>query len=176
MAHKTRSTVATKAAEIRKALKAIGYTSKHVSVRSESYSMGSSINIKIKRDGVNRAEVERIANTGSRVHYCESSGEILSGGNRFVFVDVDDSACAVYSAAYLPRIAALKDEGNGGDSCECGDVIVTLCNREYRILARSKSGSLRMVGCGFDARSAAHQAAVNIACGPSLRDASVLES
>lgn len=55
------------------------------SVRSEVYSMGSNINV-YYTDGPNLNAVEQIANSYKRVDRDERSGEILAGGNRFIFV------------------------------------------------------------------------------------------
>lgn len=81
------SDVAQAAARIRKALKAeLGLTSRQVSVRSERYSMGSSIDVYIKEPLVSKEKVQEIADRERKVRYCEASGEVLSGGNRFVDV------------------------------------------------------------------------------------------
>lgn len=66
-----------------------GWTSRQVSVKSDSYSMGSSIDITIKAPGISIAAVEEIANGQERIHRCEMTGEILGGGNRFVSVSLD---------------------------------------------------------------------------------------
>ena len=71
--------------EIRTKLKeAHGITSRQVSVRIRH---GSSINIDINDPSVDIKEVENIAKGYESVDRCEFSGEILAGGNTFVFVD-----------------------------------------------------------------------------------------
>jgi len=86
----TYRTAAESAKAIRQALKAEhGWTSRDISVRSENYSMGSSVDLKIKRAGIDPETVTRIANAESYIRYDERTGEILGGGNRFVFVDFD---------------------------------------------------------------------------------------
>lgn len=67
----------------------LGLTSKDVSVRSSSYSMGSSINVEIKTPRASLVEIDRIANGSERIDR-DANGEILSGGNRYVFVKYDD--------------------------------------------------------------------------------------
>jgi hypothetical protein len=75
---------------IRSELKArYGWTSRQVSVKSDSYSMGSSIDIKIKAPGISIAAVEEIANGQESIRRCETTGEILGGGNRYVSVNLD---------------------------------------------------------------------------------------
>jgi len=83
------STVAQDSKKIRQALKAKGITNKQVSVKSKSYSMGSSIHVTIKDLSISRKMVEEIANKKESVRRCEVTHEILSGGNQFVFVDYD---------------------------------------------------------------------------------------
>lgn len=101
--------VAEAAKTIRTKLKAMGLGQKQVSVRSESYSGGSSIRVYIKDVTIPKAKVEAVANEQQEVHYCEYTHEILSGGNRFVFVDYDYEAMR---AAAAPLIAEMPTEDN----------------------------------------------------------------
>jgi hypothetical protein len=80
------------AKNIRTALKTLGYGSRDVSVRNRSYSMGSTVDVRIINWGVPFATVDQIAREHEKVHRDES-GEILSGGN--TFVDVDYAAGAL---------------------------------------------------------------------------------
>ena len=108
------TTVAEAAAKIRAALKAKGWSSKDVSVRSESYSMGTAIRAEIKNARVPIALVKEIADKESHVRYCEYSGEILSGGNRFVTVTYSDEARKARAAPHVDAVkaAALKVVSN----------------------------------------------------------------
>ena len=90
-----KTTVAADAKEIRQTLKKRFPLTKF-SVRSKPYSMGSSINVSWL-DGPTRKEVEAIANQKRQVRRDEY-GEILSGGNQFVFCDRDYSE-AIYRSA-----------------------------------------------------------------------------
>jgi hypothetical protein len=74
------------AAEIRAALKAKGWSSREVSVRSESFSMGSAIRVEIKSADVPSAVVEAIAKGHERIDRCSITQEILSGCNRYITV------------------------------------------------------------------------------------------
>ena len=94
-----------RSAAIRQALKNLGISSRQVSVKTDYYSMGSSIRIKIKDASVSSALVEKIANEHESIDR-DQSGEILSGGNRFVFVDYTPEAEAALSAQYLDRVKA----------------------------------------------------------------------
>lgn len=84
MAHTTE-----RAAEIRKELKAKGWNTRQVSVRTHLYSMGSSIYVTIKNPAIPLNEVKAIANAHERIDR-DQFGDILSGGNRFVFVKYDN--------------------------------------------------------------------------------------
>lgn len=75
-----------KAVDLRAALKKMGYSSRQVSVRTEFFSGGSSINVKVKAPEVDFKAVEDLADTYKRVHRCEITGDILSGGNCYVEV------------------------------------------------------------------------------------------
>jgi hypothetical protein len=78
-----------KAQDIRNQVKAMGLTRKQVAVKM---SPGSAIYVTVHDPLVSLSAVERIAKTHESVRYCESSGEILSGGNTFVFVRYSDDA------------------------------------------------------------------------------------
>ena len=106
------------AAEIRKALKSKGITSKQVSVRTSLYSMGSSIRATVKDPGIEIETVREIAESHQRVRYCEASGEILSGGNMFVFVDYSSDAENTRAEKFREPVeaAAALHRENGGPS------------------------------------------------------------
>lgn len=92
------------AAQIRKTLKAHGWTSRDVSVRSDLYSMGSTIRVLVKSPAVDMATVRDIAEKFSRVSRCEATGEILNGGNRFVEIDWARPVVEAISAGLLENI------------------------------------------------------------------------
>ena len=72
------------AAEIRSSLKKLlGYTNRQVSVKSDS----CAIWVKAKVAGLDLQKVYDIAMKHQLVDRCEFTGEILCGGNTFVFVD-----------------------------------------------------------------------------------------
>lgn len=75
----------TKAQEVAAKLKAIGITSKQVSCRSNC----SSIRCSVKDLSIDLEVVKSIAMEYQKIDRCEYSGDILSGGNLFVFVDYD---------------------------------------------------------------------------------------
>ena len=93
------TSVAETAKTIRTALKAAGIGNRQVSVRAKSYSMGSSVNVEILDLSVNMALVKKIAMAHETCRRCEVTGDVLSGGNRFIFVTVDSGAITAYVAA-----------------------------------------------------------------------------
>lgn len=95
------------AALIRRALKTkLGATARQVSVRCDIYSMGSSIDVKIKDPSISKAAVEAIALEHQRVSR-DSSGEILSGGNMFIEVEYEGAAVAPLRGEVLAALGRL---------------------------------------------------------------------
>lgn len=90
---------------IRAALKAAGYGKADVSVHNDSYSMGSTVHVKIKRPEISLSKVEAIADPFARVDRDES-GEILGGGNCFVDVDYADGALDAAAGRINEQVAA----------------------------------------------------------------------
>lgn len=99
-----------RAAIIRKALKDRGWNSRKVSVTSSSYSMGSSIRVVIRDVTIPKAAVEAIANEHEKIDRCQYSGEILSGGNRYVFVEYDWRVVEDAAKPYVPAVQAAVDQ------------------------------------------------------------------
>jgi hypothetical protein len=90
--------------QVRSELKALKITSKMVSVRATANGM----NIVIKSRGV-FAVVNAAANKHSRIHRCEASGEILSGGNFYVSVELDRSLVAEMTVTVREELAKAND-------------------------------------------------------------------
>ena len=80
-------TTSEKAARIRKELKnTLGYNNRMVAVKSTC----GSITIRCKEAGLDAKAIYAIASQFKNVHYDEMTGEVLAGGNTFVFV-VDEN-------------------------------------------------------------------------------------
>ena len=100
--------------EIRQELKRRhGWNSRQVSVITDTYSMGSSIRIAIKNPGVPISKVKAVADEHERIDR-DGWGNILSGGNRFVFVDYSYEARQELGRPYVAELEALPVEPNGG--------------------------------------------------------------
>jgi hypothetical protein len=126
--------VASDAKEIRQTLKK-RYPLTKFSVRSKDYSMGSSIRVSWL-DGPTKKEIEDIAQSKKQVSY-DSCGEILSGGNQFVFCDRDYSEPIYRSAVSKMRpwanwydidFSAIKYQVNDDGSCQLKDDVVCVRN------------------------------------------------
>ena len=101
-ATKTTRNTTDRAAQIRQALKTRhGWTSRDVSVRADYYSMGSSIHVTIKNADVTLAAVKAVAEAHESISRCELTGEILSGGNRYVHVSYARAAADVLRARMI---------------------------------------------------------------------------
>jgi hypothetical protein len=102
MAEETKyETAAETAKKIRVALKA-KFPSVKFSVRSDSYSMGSSVRV-AWTDGPTAKQVEAIAQPHENVHRDDASGEILSGGNRYIFCNRELSdRVQAYARSQIP--------------------------------------------------------------------------
>ena len=92
------------AQEIRDELKIKGWNSRKVSVRVHSYSGGSSIYVTVRDPAVPFAEVKEIAERCQVIRRCEVTGEILSGGNRFVFTEMTDKVRDALAAPYVEAV------------------------------------------------------------------------
>lgn len=106
-------TTTERSAAIRAALKQRGISSRDVSIRSDYYAGGSSIRIKVKNPNVSTKLVEEIANAHESIRRCEMTGEILSGGNRFVFVEYAHETYIIFESRYLAAVQVAADVLNG---------------------------------------------------------------
>lgn len=108
---------------MRKKLKLAGYNARKVSVKTDYYSMGSSIYLTIRARGVTRAAVKAIASEGESISRCEITNEILSGGNRFVHVSFSralrDEIKAEIGAEVDAGFAAMQAD-KGVEQTICG--------------------------------------------------------
>lgn len=82
-------TVAEKGKMLRKQLKDLGYSNRKVRVRSESYSMGSSIHVTIVDREVDTEKVKQVARQFEEVRRDEYTGETLLGANTYVHISID---------------------------------------------------------------------------------------
>jgi hypothetical protein len=145
------------AKQIRETLKKRnGWTGRQVSVRAEYFSMGSSITVTIKDPTVPLGPVKEIAETAERISRCEITGEILSGGNRYVSVSYDHEALKVRSAAYLPAVEAALAKVQESSLIDVEGTSY-MVGRDH--FGRPTLWSDSLIHTGYDAESIAQQIA-----------------
>lgn len=78
------------AKQIRQAIKAqLGYNSRQVSVRNSPGGLSTRIDINVKSLDIPLEPIENLTRQYKSVDRCEYTGEILSGGNTYIFVEHD---------------------------------------------------------------------------------------
>lgn len=129
------------AAEIRAAYKARGWSNRKVSVRAEYFSLGSSIHVEIKHPEVDETEATRIAEEAESIRRCEITGEILSGGNRYVSVSHSPECEKAMAAPYVEAVEeALRTLAEGGHKPGAG----AICG-----IAGIEEAGVSLEPCGF---------------------------
>jgi len=87
------------AKELRKELKKLGISNKDVSVRMEH---SGTIKVIVKNLSINIEDIEKLAHKYSRIDYDAITGEILAGGNTYVFVSYDWQVLRKEGEKFLP--------------------------------------------------------------------------
>lgn len=72
--------------QVRETLKEMGLTTKDISVSVKCTGLSDKIEVRGKHENVPFKEIESALNKFVAIDRCQSSGEILSGGNTFLFV------------------------------------------------------------------------------------------
>lgn len=128
--------------EIRKQFKAEGIKA---SVRTGSGH--TSIRVFVKSGNIRLAE--EIAKRYQQVSYDHATGEVLCGGNLFVFVewsnDTIEAQVAKISSEFEPAITALEV----GEYREIGEWLVGRCGRNEYSVSNPAGESQRAAGTGY---------------------------
>jgi hypothetical protein len=111
----TLETTADRSAAIRHALKLRGWSGRDVSVKTHNYSMGSSIRVSIINPAVSFDVVEDIANAHESIDR-DQFGDILSGGNRYVFVSYNSIAEDAIRTRYADVFASAAADLAAGSA------------------------------------------------------------
>ena len=96
-----------RAASLRAALKARGWSSRDVSVRAESFSLGSAIRVLIKNPAVPLATVRTLAEAEEHIDR-DQWGEILGGGNRYVTVSYTTAATEILARRHIRALEVAE--------------------------------------------------------------------
>ncbi len=91
---------------VKAAFKKKGWSSRQVAVRRKFFSGGSELSIEIRDPSVPICVVKEIAEAGKSIRRCEVTGEILSGGNRYVHVRYRDDVLEAMAKTYVSAVAA----------------------------------------------------------------------
>ncbi len=90
-------------------IKELGYNQRQVSVKEGGGSLSWSFDVTVRDPKVNMEAVERAVKNHESVDRCQASGEILSGGNTFIFVRATDEVKAVWASEFLPVIQVASE-------------------------------------------------------------------
>lgn len=93
-------------------LKEAGIDTKHISIREGGGAYSTSYNVKIKSPYIDADEVKKIVNEYESYERDERTGEILEGGNTYVFATYDDSCFDEVSKPYMSKAKGYIDEAN----------------------------------------------------------------
>lgn len=93
-------------------LKDAGIDTKAISVKQSRGGYSDAVNITINDPNVDIDKVRKIAEKHEDYERDERTGEILSGGNTYVFVEYDDSAFNEVSKPYIKQGEQLLNELN----------------------------------------------------------------
>lgn len=104
-----------RAAHIRAALKAKGWTSRDVSVRADYFSLGSAIRVVIKNPAVPLATVKTLAESHERIDR-DQWGDILGGGNRYVDVSYSTAAVEILARRHIEALESAEARLRAADS------------------------------------------------------------
>jgi hypothetical protein len=120
---------------IRIALKNLGWNSRKISVKSDTFSGGSSIDVTIKDPSIPLSVVEKIANGEESIRRCEMTHEILSGCNRYVSVRYSTPAVMALASPHIKRVKAIIEEvkGTGTSLPVVDDIIVGNWNNNVTV-------------------------------------------
>lgn len=110
----------TKAQEVAAKLKAIGITNKQVSCRGDY----NSINCRVKDLSIDLEVVKQIAYEYQKIDRCDYSGEILLGGNTYVFVEYDHATEREHSNSekFQQLKSEIKQKLNEITDNRCADI------------------------------------------------------
>ncbi|MBK2257559.1 hypothetical protein [Francisella philomiragia] len=90
----------------------------------------SAIDVDIKTL-VSKSSVKKVTDKYEKIDRCDYTGEILAGGNTFVFVDYDLRK-AKLDDALIAKLEQIVDEANFCESCARQSVFYAIAEKVYR--------------------------------------------
>lgn len=119
--------------EIKKALKEKGYASKDISIRKKYGGYSVAYYVKIKTPYIDKDAISKIVRKFESFEMCQASGEILMGGNTYIFVSYENSKVEELSRLFkkLPyeKIVVVVDQG--GDEYNYNTDCLESVKRKY---------------------------------------------
>lgn len=115
--------------KIRKALKEAGFASKDVSVRVKDCGYSTSVDLTIKNPLIRYTEVEEVAERFNSYERDEKTGEILEGGNTYIFLGYENGLLAEVAEPLLETAQMVLSSGkyDGRIIAKNGANSVSLC-------------------------------------------------
>lgn len=153
-----------KATNLRKQLKKeLGFNSRQISVRRK----GNSINVEIKTTEAIPAQVQDIADKYEEISRCFVTGEILSGGNHYVDVEVNLDTKVEFGELLMEQvmdaIATNVENETYGEIIRVNDEwLVNLESRDYWTATHEPSGNKVNLGRNYCPESAGAMAYVEL--------------
>lgn len=140
-----------KAKEIRKELKNMGINARMVSVTTRDAGYEERIDIKIKSPAVDIEKVKAVALHFEEIDRDERTGEILAGGNTFVFVRYTDSAFDDVAERFTERAQQLIEQAQQTGLAVVQDQIYLADNAPFCRLRDERAGRFDRVNiCGAE--------------------------
>jgi len=110
-----------KAKLLRNELKALGLTSQDVSVRVKPCTYSERMDVIIKNLSIDIKEIERLARKYEKVDRDEITGEILAGGNDYVYVAYDWEVLKKEGENFLPLAEKILNTNMGEVIAKTGE-------------------------------------------------------
>ncbi len=104
----------TKKQQIVNRIKDAGYNNRQVSVRENSCSTEWSFTITIRDPKVDYRKVQKIIQKSKSFDRDAASGEILMGGNTYVWLEISDAVKVIWAEQYLPLVKAAMEQASEG--------------------------------------------------------------
>lgn len=114
--------------KIRNELKASGYTSKDVSIRVKDCGYSTSVWATIKNPTISKSKITSMLKKYDEYERDHATGEILEGGNTYVFVDYE---YGVFDEVIKPYLETAENLNNSPEECNKISENIYFINSDY---------------------------------------------
>lgn len=145
-----------RSAAIRAEIKKLGYNSRQVSVRSRICGYSDETRIEVKDLSCDIKAIEKACMKFESIDYDQYSGEILSGGNTYIFVQYDYDAISKATEANIEKAENLVNDVDDYYVLfkdEKKEIVLCKQNELFDIAVfenESKCGSVKVPFCSAD--------------------------